>query len=171
MDMRDKELIRVIPLLVMLSEMLDVRTVRDWSKVFQTQETIEYMDWEGSERAIDRNQLINYVVRKIHFDFPNFVTAGHGPDSPITPMDEQAVKKMVLSESDIMELEELEHTHQYVLFVIQSLPQREILHRCLGGSYEPEKSKRAFIQQHRRVNKASSPNIERARNCIREISS
>ncbi len=112
MDMRDKELIRVIPLLVMLSEMLDVRTVRDWSKVFKTQETIEYIDWEGHERAIDRNHLINHVVRRIHYEFPKFVTAGHGPDSLITPMDEQEVKRITLTDSALHEIEELEETHK-----------------------------------------------------------
>lgn len=87
MDMRDKELVRVIPLLVMLSEVYDVRIVRDWSKKFKEKEMIDYTDMSGSPKLIDRNELINYVVRKIHYDFPKFVTAGHRPDSPITPMD------------------------------------------------------------------------------------
>ena len=55
MDMRDKELVRVMPLLVMLSEVNDVRTVRDWSKKFQSNEMIEYTDLKGENRIVDRN--------------------------------------------------------------------------------------------------------------------
>ena len=70
-------------------------------------------------KIVDRNQLINYVVKRIHYEFPKFVTAGHGPDSPITPMDEQAVPKEkiidILTETLIIDDEEdLEQTHKYV---------------------------------------------------------
>lgn len=71
-DSRDKELIRIIPFLVFLSDLDDVRIVRDWSKTFITEEEIDYTNILGEMKTIQKTEFIKYIVQKLHNRYLNF---------------------------------------------------------------------------------------------------
>ena len=64
-DMRDKELVRTIPLLVFLSQVEDVRTVRDWQKSFQKESSIYYTDNHGVSRVLRREKFLSFIIDKL----------------------------------------------------------------------------------------------------------
>lgn len=99
MDMRDKELIRLMPLLVFLSEVDDVRTVRDWFRKFNDQDNIAYTDKRGEVKVLCRNSFLKYVVEKIHSEHLDFIFHGQNGDKSvvIVPPKKSITKK--LSES------------------------------------------------------------------------
>ncbi len=83
MDMRDKELIRLIPLLVFLSEVRDVRTARDWSRKFNDEEEIAYYDRNGQSKVLCRNSFLKFVVEKIHSDHLDLIFHGTNGDKTV----------------------------------------------------------------------------------------
>lgn len=91
-DMRDKELMRIMPLLVFLSDMKDVRTVRDWNKKFNEDSFIDYVDRNGEEKKLNRNSFLKFVVDKIHTDHLDIVFHGVDGDKNVVI---QPLKKSV----------------------------------------------------------------------------
>ena len=83
MDMRDKELIRIIPLLVFMAELDDMRTVRDWAKKFNEESMIEYQDKKGIEKLLNRNSFLKFVVDKIHTEHLDRIFHGESGDKNV----------------------------------------------------------------------------------------
>ena len=75
-DLHDKELIRLIPLLVFLAEVDDVRTVRDWNCKFKEQEKIFYTSLDGEPTVLFRNSFLKTVVNKLHKEHLDMVFQG-----------------------------------------------------------------------------------------------
>ena len=67
-DLRDKELMRIIPFLVFLSELDDVRTVKSWFKQFNENPEIEYKDRMGEYKVLKRNEFIEFIVNQLELD-------------------------------------------------------------------------------------------------------
>lgn len=65
-DMKDKELIRLIPLLVFLADVEDVRTVRDWATKFKEHSEISYIRLNGEHSLLHRNTFLKNAVNKLH---------------------------------------------------------------------------------------------------------
>lgn len=82
-DMRDKELMRIMPLLVFLSDMEDVRIVRDWTKHFNEEPYIDYIDRFSQEKKLNRNNFLKYVVDKIHTEHLDLVFHGANGDKNV----------------------------------------------------------------------------------------
>ena len=103
MDMRDKELIRLMPLLVFLSEVDDVRTVRDWFRKFNDQDNIAYTDKRGEAKVLSRNSFLKYVVEKIHAEHLDFIFHGQNGDKSvvIVPPKKSITKKISESMEDL----------------------------------------------------------------------
>lgn len=75
-DVHDKELIRLIPLLVFLSEVDDVRTVRDWNRKFKELEKISYTSIDREPSVLFRNSFLKTVVNKLHKEYLDLVFHG-----------------------------------------------------------------------------------------------
>lgn len=106
MDMRDKELMRLMPLLVFLSEVDDVRVVRDWFIKFNEEEHIEYNDRNGETKMLNRNSFLKYVVEKIHTDHLDIVFHGQNGDKTVViPPPSRSFNKKPLYDSDEEDVE------------------------------------------------------------------
>lgn len=100
MDMRDKELIRLMPLLVFMSGLDDVRTVRDWFRKFNEEEQIPYIDTFGNSRILHRDNFLKYVVDKIHTEHLDLIFHGRdGNKSVVIVPPKKSLNKKRLSES------------------------------------------------------------------------
>lgn len=102
MDRRDKELIRLIPLLILLSEVDDVRTVRDWTLKFKDQTKFTYRKVTGESVVLSRNGFLKSVVNKLHKDYLNQVFLDHQgkKDSFVAPpLTKKCSTKKLLCES------------------------------------------------------------------------
>lgn len=101
MDMRDKELMRLMPFLVFLSELDDIRIVRDWFRVFNDQEKIHYTDKKGHQRVLNRNAFLKYSVDKIHTEHLDIIFHGQNGDKTvvIVPPKKNSLNFKPISES------------------------------------------------------------------------
>lgn len=115
MDMRDKELIRIMPLLVFLSEMNDVRIVRDWMAKFNDEPIIDYRDKYHEDKKLNRNLFLKYVVDKIHTEHLDFVFHENGDKNVVVhslkksanklqPFYEETNEELVTSDVDFEEI-------------------------------------------------------------------
>lgn len=93
MDMRDKELMRIMPLLVFLSELDDVRVVRDWMHKFNEEPKLEYINRDGEEKVLSRNTFLKYVVDKIHTDHLDHVFHENGDKTVVVPQLKKSIDK------------------------------------------------------------------------------
>lgn len=89
--MRDKELMRIMPLLVFLSEMKDVRVVRDWMIKFNEESLIDYIDRNDVQKKLNRNLFLKYVVDKIHTEHLDFLFHENGDKNTVV----QPIKKSI----------------------------------------------------------------------------
>lgn len=94
MDMRDKELIRIMPLLVFLSEMNDVRIVRDWMVKFNDEPIIDYRDKCNEDKKLNRNLFLKYVVDKIHTEHLDFVFHENGDKNVVVHPQKKSANKL-----------------------------------------------------------------------------
>ena len=83
LDMRDKELIRLMPFLVFLSEMDDLRTVKTWFNKFNDEDHISYTDRHKVCKILNRNDFLKEVVEKIHTDHLDIVFHGQDGDKNV----------------------------------------------------------------------------------------
>lgn len=68
-DSRDKELMRLIPFLVFLSNLDDVRIVKDWYKQFNYLPEVTYKDKNGELKKLKRSDFIKFVVDNVHLEY------------------------------------------------------------------------------------------------------
>lgn len=68
-DAQDKELIRMMPLLMFLCEVKDVRDVREWSDMFIEDQFIEFTDKNGNDKVIDKSEYLRQVINYIHISY------------------------------------------------------------------------------------------------------
>jgi uridine kinase len=94
MDMRDKELMRIMPLLVFLSEMHDVRILRDWMVKFNDEPIIDYTDKLGEDKKLNRNAFLKYVVYKIHTEHLDFVFHENGDKTVVVNPPKKSTNKL-----------------------------------------------------------------------------
>lgn len=122
MDMRDKELMRIMPLLVFMSEMDDVRIVRDWAKKFNEEAIIPYTDKLGNDKKLSRNLFLKYVVDKIHTEHLDFVFHENGDKNVVVhPLKKSLNKQQPYCEDIQEELAtsdvDFEEIHKYPMFI------------------------------------------------------
>lgn len=71
LEMRDKELMRLIPLLTFLSGVENVRTVKEWARKFVSEESFEYTDRKGVDKLLKRTEFIQFVTNRLRVEFFN----------------------------------------------------------------------------------------------------
>jgi ATP-dependent helicase YprA (DUF1998 family) len=64
-DMRDKELLRLTPFLAFMSNLDDVRPVREWAKKFRKEPQLKYVDKDSNELTLNRPKFIDCLVRNL----------------------------------------------------------------------------------------------------------
>ena len=64
-DMRDKELLRLIPFLAFLANNEDVRPVREWAKKFSKEPQIKYVDRDANPLILNRPKFIECLVKNL----------------------------------------------------------------------------------------------------------
>lgn len=68
-DSRDKELMRLAPFLVFLSDLDDVRVVKDWYRQFNYLPELAYTDRAGKPRKLRRPELIRFVADSLNLEY------------------------------------------------------------------------------------------------------
>lgn len=104
MDMRDKELMRLMPFLVFLSEVDDARTVRDWFRKFNEEEKIPYKDKNRNSKILNRDHFLKYVVDKIHTEHLDFIFHGQDGDKNVVVVPPNRSMNMKMMRESMEEL-------------------------------------------------------------------
>lgn len=61
-DSRDKELIRLMPLLIFLAEVYDVREVQDWAATFSEDQFIAFINNKEQENVINKSDYLKDII-------------------------------------------------------------------------------------------------------------
>jgi len=91
-DSRDKELMRLIPFLVFLSDLDDMRIVKDWNKQFNYLPEISYKDRNGSPRKLKRTEFIRFVMDSVHLEYQAHIDSAVSKTSSLSKNLESAEK-------------------------------------------------------------------------------
>lgn len=110
-DLKDKELIRLIPVLTFLADVQDVRTVRDWHTKFKEKEEFPYLKLNGEQSILHRNAFLKSVVNKLHKDHLVMVFQGEKGSIRVveTPTKLCSPKKLLCESMEDLETSDVEH--------------------------------------------------------------